>query len=164
MSSSPPSPIRMPMSVSSVANVLVRLRRVKDKSQADTLDFASGQPVTHISLCGEDATCKRRVPLVHGDLFLCKGAVDVCKLLRGSRASLLEKAEFLGANVLVDESWVCNIRIPKNRRDGTFRVQIRYYASASRSSRPDAQKPVALDKVHNVPGLMTIVEREEIAP
>jgi len=164
MISSPPSPIRMPLTVSSVANVLIKLRRVKENSKADTLDFASGEPITHPSLCGEDATCKRRVPLVHGDLFLCKGAVDVSKLLRGSRASLLEKAEFLGANVLVEESWVCNIRIPKNRKDGTFRVQIRYYASASRSSRPDSQKPVALDKVHNVPGLMTIVEREEFAP
>ncbi|KIJ61811.1 hypothetical protein HYDPIDRAFT_115265 [Hydnomerulius pinastri MD-312] len=154
----------MPLTVPSVVNIFVKLRRVKEKSKADSLEFTSGDPITHPSLSGEDATCKRRVPLVHGDMFLCTGAVDVPKLLRGSRASLLEKAEFLGATVLVEESWECNIRIPKNRKDGTYRVQVRYYASASRSSRPDPQKPVALDKVRNVPGLMTIVGRDEFAP
>ncbi|KAH7887066.1 hypothetical protein F5I97DRAFT_1936614 [Phlebopus sp. FC_14] len=134
----------MPLTVPSVVNVLVKLRRAKENARALSLSFTSGEPQTHPTLCGEDATCKRRVPMVH--------------------ASLFEKAEFLGANVLVEESWECTIRVPKNKKDGTFRVHIRYYASASRSSRPDPQKPVALDKVRNVPGLMTIVEREEFSP
>lgn len=78
--------------------------------------------------------------------------------------SLLEKAEFLGGNVLVEESWELTIRIPKDPRHGLYRVRVRYLASASRSSRPDPQKPVALDKVRNIPGLMTILEREEAIP
>ncbi|KAH7920182.1 hypothetical protein BV22DRAFT_1021700 [Leucogyrophana mollusca] len=155
----------MTLAVSTVANVFVKLRRAKERTtKAHHVDSASGDPQTHPSLRGEDATCKRKVPMGHGDVFVCTGAVDVAKLLRGSRASLLEKAELLGGNVLVDESWSCTICGPKNRKDGTFKVQIRYYASASRSSRPDPQKPVALDRVQNVPGLMTIIDREEFTP
>ncbi|KAF8553318.1 hypothetical protein OG21DRAFT_1510347 [Imleria badia] len=149
----------MTLTVSTVANAFIKFKRARH----DALDFASGIPITHPSLCGEERMCNRRVPLEHGDRYVCTGAVDVTKLLRGSRASLLDKAVLLGANVLVEESWVCHIRIPKNKQDGKFRVQIRYYASASRSSLPDPQKPVALEKVTNVPGLMTIVGREEIA-
>ncbi|OAX41618.1 hypothetical protein K503DRAFT_767491 [Rhizopogon vinicolor AM-OR11-026] len=70
----------------------------------------------------------------------------------------------MGANVLVDESWECSIRVPRDRRHGSFKVLIHYYASASRSSLRDPQKPVALDQVQNVPGLMTIVDREELSP
>ncbi|KAI9459766.1 hypothetical protein HD554DRAFT_2029148 [Boletus coccyginus] len=148
----------MTLTVSTVANAFIKFTRARH----DALDFSSGIPITHPTLCEENATCNRRVPLEHGDRYVCKGAVDVAKLLRGSRASLLEKAIMLGGNVLVEESWMCQIRIPKNRQDGKFRVQIRYCASASRSSLPDPQKPVALDKVTNVPGLMTIIAREEI--
>ncbi|KAH7912170.1 hypothetical protein BJ138DRAFT_1005028 [Hygrophoropsis aurantiaca] len=154
----------MTLTVSTVANVFVKLRRAKERTKAHHIDSASGAPQTHPSLCGENATCKRKVPMVHGDVFVCTGAVDVAKLLRGSRASLLEKAELLGGNVLVDERWICTICGPKNRKDGTFRVQIRYYASASRSPTPDPQKPIALDRVQNVPGLMTIIDREEFSP
>ncbi|KAL4079555.1 hypothetical protein J3A83DRAFT_4210618 [Scleroderma citrinum] len=159
----PPSPITMPLTLSSMASVFIKLQRVKERSKLDSLDFCSGEPQTHPSLCGEGATA-RRVSLVHSDLFICKGAVDVLKLLRASRASLLEKAEYIGANVLLEESWGCTIRMPKVARQGSYRVRIRYCALASRSSRPDPQKPVALDRVHNIPGLMTIVEREEITP
>lgn len=102
MSSPPPSPLRMTLTVSTVANAFIKFRR----AQHDALDFASGIPITDPSLCGEDATCKRRVPLEHADRYVCKGAVDVAKLLRGSRTSLLEKAVLLGANVLVEERWV----------------------------------------------------------
>ncbi|KAH0835851.1 hypothetical protein J3R83DRAFT_9720 [Lanmaoa asiatica] len=89
----------MTLTVSTVANAFIKFKRARH----DALDFTSGRPITHPSLCGEDATCKRRVPLGHGDQYLCKDAVDVAKLLRGSRASVLEKAVFLGANVLVEE-------------------------------------------------------------
>ncbi|KAG8216685.1 hypothetical protein J3R82DRAFT_6887, partial [Butyriboletus roseoflavus] len=89
----------MTLTVSTVANVFIKFRRTRH----DALDFASGIPITDPSLCGKDATCKRRVPLGHADRYVCKGAVDVAKLLRGSRASLLEKAVLVGANVLVEE-------------------------------------------------------------
>lgn len=102
MSSPPPSPLRMTLTVSTVANAFIKFRRARD----DALDFASGIPITHPSLCGEDATSKRTVSLEHADRYVCKDAVDVTKLLRGSRASLLEKAVLLGANVLVEERWV----------------------------------------------------------
>ncbi|KAG1753536.1 uncharacterized protein EDB91DRAFT_1214802 [Suillus paluster] len=162
MLSSPPSPIRVPLSISTVTNAFVKLRR--STSKAETIDSTSGEPQTHPLLQGEGATSKRKVPLVQSDLFSCRDAVDVKKLLRGSRASLLERAEFMGANVLVDESWECSIRVPRDKRQGYFKVQIRYCASASRSSLSDPQKPVALDRVQNVSGLMTIVDREELSP
>ncbi|KAG2143013.1 hypothetical protein DEU56DRAFT_939223 [Suillus clintonianus] len=133
-------------------------------SKAESIVSTSGEPQTYPLLQGEGATSKRKVPLVQSDLFFCRDAVDVPKLLRGSRASLLERAESMGANVLVDESWECSIRVPRDRRQGSFKVQVRYCASASRSSIPDPQKPVALDRVQNVSGLMTILDREELSP
>ncbi|KIM70621.1 hypothetical protein SCLCIDRAFT_100849 [Scleroderma citrinum Foug A] len=153
----------MPLTLPSVASVFVKLQRAKDRAKTDTLDFCSGDPQTHPCLFGEGTTPRNRVSLVHSDLFTCKGAVDVPKLLRASRASLLEKAEYLGGNILVEESWGCTIRMPKVARQGSYRVRVRYCAFASRSSRPDPQKPVALDKVRNVPGLMTILHREEVS-
>jgi len=161
MLSSPPSPIRAPLAISTVANALVKLRR--NTSKTEFIDSTSGEPQTHPLLRGEGVTSKRKVPLVQSDLFFCRDAVDVPKLLRGSRASLLERAENIGANVLVDESWECSIRVPRDRRHGSYKVQVRYNASASRSSLPDPQKPVALDRVQNVSGLMTIVVREELS-
>ncbi|KAG2041177.1 hypothetical protein BDR03DRAFT_40591 [Suillus americanus] len=158
MLSYPPSPIRVTMTVT---NAFVKLRR--STSKTESIDSTSGEPQTHPLLQGEGATSKCKIPLVQNDLFFCRDAVDVPKLLRGSRASLFERAENIGANVLVEESWECSIRVPRDRRHGSFKVQVRYHASASRSSHPDPQKPVALDRVQNVSGLMTIVDREELS-
>lgn len=104
MLSSPPSPIRAPLAISTVANALVKLRR--NTSKTEFIDSTSGEPQTHPLLRGEGVTSKRKVPLVQSDLFFCRDAVDVPKLLRGSRASLLDRAENIGANVLVDERCV----------------------------------------------------------
>lgn len=104
MLSSPPSPIRAPLAISTVANALVKLRR--NTSKTEFIGSTSGEPQTHPLLRGEGVTSKRKVPLVQSDLFFCRDAVDVPKLLRGSRASLLERAENIGANVLVDERCV----------------------------------------------------------
>ena len=49
------------------------------------------------------ATLPRKVPLVEERRFVCRDGVDVKKLLRTMRASLLEEAQMIGANVLVDE-------------------------------------------------------------
>ncbi|EGO29646.1 hypothetical protein SERLADRAFT_378817, partial [Serpula lacrymans var. lacrymans S7.9] len=114
------------LTVSTVANVFVKMRRAKERAKSHHIESTSGDPQSHPSLAEEGATCKRKVPIVQSDLFICVGAVDVTKLLRGSRATLLEKAEFLGGNVLVDEYWTCTICGPKNRRNGTFRVHVRY--------------------------------------
>lgn len=110
ISTPPPSPITMPLTLPSMASVFVKLQRAKDRSKSDSLDFSSGEPQTHPScLSGESAMPRSRDSLVHTDIFTCKGAVDVPKLLRASRASLLEKAEYLGANVLVDERCVFHV-------------------------------------------------------
>jgi len=120
------------------------------------IDSSSGEPQTHPSLSGEGVTCPEKVDLELKRVFMCESAVDVAKLLRLSRAELFERARLWNANVLVNEQWHSTICGPKHRKDGSFKVQIRYSASASRSSMPDPQKPVAIDKVKSVPGLMTI--------
>jgi len=93
------------------------------------------------------------------DQFICVGAVDLAKLLRACRATLYDSAESLGANVLVDEQWDVKICAPKHRNDSTFKVNIRYSASAARSEKCDPHRPVALDQAKGIPGLMTILER-----
>lgn len=152
----------MPLALPAVVSVLVKLRRTIDKSKGESLECSSGEPQTHP--CLEGATDLVELPLAHSDVFTCKGAVDLPKLLRASRASLFDKAIYSGANVLHKESWHCDIRFPKDTRHHPFRVRIRYTAKASRSSVRDSQQPVALDRVRNVPGLMTILQREEGIP
>jgi hypothetical protein len=98
---------------------------------------------------------------MHQDQFICLGAVDLAKLLRACRATLYNNAENLGANVLIEEQWSAKISTPKHRNDGTFRVHIRYSASAARSEKCDSHRPVALDQAKGIPGLMTILERLE---
>jgi len=73
----------------------------------------------------------------------------------------METAELAGANVLIDEQWKCTICGPKHRPNGTFKVQIHYTAKATRSDKPDPHKPVALDQVKGIPGLMTILSRND---
>lgn len=95
------------------------------------------------------------------DEFTCASGVDVPKLLRACRTSLLEQARTIGANVLVDEQWHVTIIPPKNLVDGSYKVQIQYSANATRSDRRDPGRPVALDQVESVPGLMTILKRTQ---
>lgn len=104
MSSSPPSPITMPLALPAVVSVLVKLRRTIDKSKGESLECSSGEPQTHP--CLEGATDLVELPLAHSDVFTCKGAVDLPKLLRASRASLFDKAIYSGANVLHKERFV----------------------------------------------------------
>ncbi|KAF8965034.1 hypothetical protein BDZ97DRAFT_1757465 [Flammula alnicola] len=69
--------------------------------------------------------------------YICVGGVNVSTLLRASRSALLENCEYLGANALVDELWECRITGPKPVHNGTYKVFIRYTASATRSTVPD---------------------------
>jgi len=154
--SAPPSPRSMHLSVSTVTNIFVKMR----SSKPHHITSSSGEPQTHPCLAGDGTTGTKKVPIEHTDLFICSGAVDVVKLLRGTRASLMAKAISLGANVLVDEQWTCTI-CGKHRPACTFKVHIRYSASAARAQRPDPNKPVGLDCVKGVAGLMTILERSE---
>ena len=83
-----------------VASLIVKLRRA---SQKDGIQSSSGEPKTHPALSAEGATLPRKIPLVEERRFVCRDGVDVKKLLRTMRATLLEEAQMLGANVLVDE-------------------------------------------------------------
>lgn len=113
-SSPPPSPLlstsvprsgakHIPLRLPEVANLIVKLRRASHK---DVIQSSSGDPRTHPSLCAQNAMQLRKIPLVEERRFLCRGGVDVKKLLRTMRTTLLEEAQTLGANVLVDEQSV----------------------------------------------------------
>ncbi|KAK0237632.1 hypothetical protein EDD85DRAFT_831072 [Armillaria nabsnona] len=156
-SPTPPSTPR-PTSVGKVANFLVKIRR---NVPAHCIESSSGDaPQSHFGV-EEGMECQKREPMEVTDTFICLGAVNVKLLLRASRGVLFETAEHIGGNVLVDERWTCTIREPKNR-NGTFKVQIRYSASAARSTHPDPHRPVSLDCARSIPGLMTIVKRNDI--
>jgi hypothetical protein len=83
--------------ISDVANIIL----MRDQTKAHHIESCSGDPQTCPSL--EGATVEKKVPMTHSDLFICSGAVDVVKLLRGSRICLFDKALSIGGNVLVDE-------------------------------------------------------------
>jgi len=156
MSSTPRSiSLRLPQ----VTNFLGKIRS-RQKVKAHHIESNSGEPRTHPSIA-ENLTSAKRIPLVEDERFVCVDAVDVVKLLRAVRGSLYEKAESIGANALVEEQWSCTICGPKHRKNGSFRVMVRYSAQATRSSHPDPQRPVALENVRSVPGLMTVLSREE---
>ncbi|KAL5522436.1 hypothetical protein ACEPAG_8452 [Sanghuangporus baumii] len=150
-----------------VAKLFVKLRRMQKKAKAHHTDSSSGNnPITHPSLLndiGELDITKKRARLEIQEDYVCADGVDVAKLLRASRAVLLERASPLHANVLIDELWTCSICGPKHRSDGSFRVHIRYAATAATSSsKRDPQQPVALGKISGVPGLMTITQRDTV--
>ena len=104
--SSTHSPPRgLPLRLPDVANVIVRLRRSRQKAQAKAFPIvsSSGEPQTHPSLSGEGETSVGKVQLVEEQRFYCRDGVDVKKLLRMIRAALLEEAQAIGGTVLVDE-------------------------------------------------------------
>ncbi|EJC98228.1 uncharacterized protein FOMMEDRAFT_97148 [Fomitiporia mediterranea MF3/22] len=154
-----------------VAKIFVKLRRVQKKVKAHHIDSSSGdEPQTHSSLLNAHGglvpeVMRKLARLEIQEEFVCLDGVDVEKLLRASRLALLEHASPLLANVLVDEQWTSSICGPKHRSDGSFRVHIRYAATAATrdSSRRDSRQPIALEKASGVPGLMTIASRETVA-
>ncbi|KAJ7158238.1 hypothetical protein C8R43DRAFT_882506 [Mycena crocata] len=137
------------------------MRRAREQAKPWHIQSSSGEdPQSHPGLL-EAITSPKREKLQHNDTFICAGAVNVAQLLRATRNTLIEVAEFVGANALVEERWDCTIFVPKHRRPNeTFKVQVSYCASAATVvDRVDPHKPVALDKVKGVPGLMTVVKR-----
>ncbi|KAG9221551.1 hypothetical protein CCMSSC00406_0007190 [Pleurotus cornucopiae] len=160
------APSTMHLTFPGVASMFVKMRRASSQAKVNAqgkpnhIESCSGlEPVTDLSLSGENATLSRKLPMTQTDVYTCIGGVNILVLLRATRSALMERAETLGANVLVDESWKCTIC--KNRSNGTYKVNIRYQARATRSSIPDPHKPVALDNAKGVPGLMTIIKRND---
>ncbi|KAH9836371.1 uncharacterized protein C8Q71DRAFT_80209 [Rhodofomes roseus] len=178
VSTPPPSPLRsrfasrspspslsfaiMPLkSMADTASLIVRLRRFRKRAAQNHIHSDSGdEPWRDERFWGEGALSVKRVPLEREDTFECRDGVDAAKLVRLARASLLEEAQSIGANVLVDEQWSCHVCGP--RHDGrTFKVHVHYSALAARSDRSDPQRPPAVERARGVPGLMTIVDRQD---
>ncbi|EDR08177.1 uncharacterized protein LACBIDRAFT_294324 [Laccaria bicolor S238N-H82] len=175
-SGSPPGSPKSPktrLSFSGVANMFAKMRRLEERAAANNsqqlpplspsakvkphhLISSSGEPCTHPGLL--EGASEERVDVEFIDHYECAGGVNVGILLRATRSSLVERVEDLGANALVEEQWECTICGPKN---GIFRVQVRYIACAANSTRPDPHKPVGIDQAKGVPGLMTILKRNE---
>jgi hypothetical protein len=66
------------------------------------LEITSGPVRTHSTLL--DTIAAAHGPrITHKDVFLCKDAVDLCKLLYLSRRTLYAAGKENGANVLLDE-------------------------------------------------------------
>jgi len=147
-----------------IANLFVGLKRAQSRAsinaaKAGIVHSDSGEaPITHAALETDGGVSPRQVPIEQEDVFVCAGGVDTVKLVRLVRETVLQSAVAIGANVLVNERWSCDIHEPK-RGDGNYRAHIRYTASAARSSKPDPRKPVALENAKSVPGLMTVVQR-----
>lgn len=104
------SPGHHQLSFPHAAKLFVKLRRVQRKVKAHHIDSNSGdEPVTSRSLLStseEAGSTKKLARLEIQDVYVCIDAVDVAKLLRASRTSLLDQASPLNANVLVDEQYV----------------------------------------------------------
>lgn len=82
------------------------MRRASERAKPWHIESSSGEePQSHLDVL-EAVTSTAREPLHHTDTFICDGAVNVVQLLRATRNSLMELAEFIGANALVEEKSV----------------------------------------------------------
>lgn len=91
--------------MSDVANIFIRMRR-RSSNKFNQIDSNSGAPQTDPSLAGVGATSPQKIEVEFADEFVCANGVDVVRLLRATRATLLETAALWNANVLVNERYV----------------------------------------------------------
>lgn len=110
--SKPPVPVpespskRAPLSIANVANIFIKMRRASDQVKPWRIESSSGEdPQSHPGV-EEAVTSTAREPLWRTDVFICDGAVNGAQLLRVVRNTLMELAELIGANALVDERCV----------------------------------------------------------
>ncbi|KAF6745429.1 hypothetical protein DFP72DRAFT_51905 [Ephemerocybe angulata] len=131
-----------------------------NKPKGHHLVSSSGtQPITHPSVRDNVLEGAHAIPVEYTDRFEVAGGVNTPTLLRATKRTILETVATLGANALADEIWECTICGPKH---GTYKVEIKYSATATRCTRADGYRPVALDKAQSIPGLMTISKRNEL--
>ncbi|KAF9262271.1 hypothetical protein L218DRAFT_867907 [Marasmius fiardii PR-910] len=124
------------------------------------VESSSGEdPMSHPGLC-ESLASPQKASIIHRDTFSCSGGVNLGRLLGMTRERILDRAIEAGANCLVDEKWKCIITGPRRPR-GAYKVQVSFAAKLKEDLARDPHKPVALDCAQGVPGLMTILEREE---
>ncbi|KAL1695674.1 hypothetical protein GGG16DRAFT_44942 [Schizophyllum commune] len=165
------SPEATRLGIANVANIFVRMKRVRAKAAitsgtstpCGTLCKSGEQPLSHPGLV-EAMVTPRREPLDTRQTYVCSGGVNTPVLLRAARCKLLDDVRELGANALVDEKWSVDVHEPKTKSHGTYKVHVTYHADAVRSNASDPGKPVALEKAKSIPGLMTIVRRESALP
>jgi len=150
---------RKTLGVSGVANIFSRIRHTQSQVKDHHIESSSGTSQSHPGVVPEPESSKVG-PFENTDTFVCIGGVNVIPLLRATRTVVVEVAQSWGANALVDEQWTCRICCGQSNC-GIFRVRICYSASGIRSTRPDPHKPVALDQIKGVPGLMTILRRND---
>ncbi|PPQ66016.1 hypothetical protein CVT24_011960 [Panaeolus cyanescens] len=157
------------LSISAISRMFLRMRRLDESAnnkpkRTKATVISSGEPVTHSGLDVSPTEEHQQVPVEYVDHYVCEGGVNVATLVRATRQTLLERVDACGANSLTQEQWQCSISPPKNVHHGvgTYKVEVRYHASATRSSVPDPHKPVALDQAKGIPGLMTIRSRNDI--
>lgn len=108
MSTKSPSPPTSPrisssrLSLYNITQAFIRAQRIK---KSKTIVSSSGPtPITHPTL--SQAVGYSKLPVSHEDEFICSNGVDVPKLLRATRSTLLEKAQILGAHILVEERYI----------------------------------------------------------
>ena len=93
-----------------VAKLFVKLRRMQKKAKAHHIISSSGTDhITHPSLLDDNGELDVMMKLARLEIqedYVCVDGVDVAKLLRASRAALLEHASPLHANTLIDELYV----------------------------------------------------------
>lgn len=156
-----PKPNHLPLGVSSVANMFLKIRNVQDRSKSHHLESSSGPPQTH-PMVTEHASGKSG-PFELNETFVCTDAVNMHVLLGATRDRLLRYAKSLGANCLVDEQWEYTICGPKHRSSAIaeFRIQVSYRACTVYSTVLDPQRLVAVDMIKNIPGCMTILRRND---
>ncbi|KAF9045165.1 hypothetical protein BJ165DRAFT_139296 [Panaeolus papilionaceus] len=154
------------LSIATISHLFLKMRRLDEqannKPKRTKTIVTSGEPQTHSGLhsISED---QQHVPVEYVDHYVCEGGVNVATLVRATRQALLERVDACGANSLTEEQWQCSIS-PKSTHHGigTYKVDVRYSASATRSTVPDPHKPVALDQARGIPGLMTIRSRNDV--
>jgi len=141
-SASPPSSPRTSpsrLSLQNISSAFIRIRRVRGGRQI--VSTSGPEPITHP--CLKNVVSTHKVSVSREDQFVCLSAVDVPKLLRACRSTLLDQARTIGANVLVEEQYVMTRRLPqsslmiilrrwctsiippKNRTVGPYKVQVR---------------------------------------
>lgn len=107
--SPPPSPRTSTsrLSLYNITQAIIRVKRVRHDRQI--ISTSGPEPITHPSLI--NAVSTHKVAVRREDQFICASGVDVPKLLRACRSTLLDQAGTLGANVLVDEQYVMASRL-----------------------------------------------------
>ncbi|KAF8585546.1 hypothetical protein K439DRAFT_1409883 [Ramaria rubella] len=125
------------------------------------IECSSGSELkTHGRIMDAHPECRQSDMIVHNDFFVCLNGVDTKRLLLLARRRVFEKVEMLGGNAIIDERWSCTICKHETRRGIVYRISIMYQGTPARCTLPDPQRPVAMDEVKSVPGLMTVVSRE----